>query len=288
MTTPPTSSVQRPSSIAVIKQRVEGEALRPPEQDLLAIEDPLEILLSTTTDGQTTERTLSVTMRTPGQDEELLTGFLFSEGLIDSAADITGIELNQPGDNKPPTRARVHLHAGLAPPAAAHERRLAMQASCGVCGSASLEQLALSPELKLNDTATFPRTLIHDLPARMNEAQPTFQQTGGLHAAALFSPTGELLATHEDIGRHNALDKVIGARLQAAALPATGQMLCVSGRMSYDILQKALRAQIPLVAGVGAPSSLAVLLANEFNVTLLGFVRNRAYNIYSAPERLIP
>jgi FdhD protein len=141
--------------------------------------------------------------------------------------------------------------------------------------------------LNIIDETKINRDLIHQLPQIMRTSQPTFQKTGGLHASALFSSIGELRVIREDIGRHNALDKVVGAALRSAIIPAPGLILCVSGRMSYEIVQKALVARIPVIAGIGAPSSLAVAMANDFHVTLLGFVRDNSYNIYSCPERLI-
>ena len=166
-------------------------------------------------------------------------------------------------------------------------RNTAVHSSCGVCGTSQLSQLQLSPELRIQDETQIEVDWIHSLPAQMRQEQDTFRKTGGLHAAAIFSSVGALLASREDIGRHNALDKAIGANLIAGLAPCSGQVLCVSGRMSYEILQKALVARIPIIAGIGAPSSLAVSLANDFNITLIGFVRDSSYNIYSCPERLI-
>ncbi len=279
---PPTAR----SSVKVVKQRVTGGELHPPEEDRLAIEDPLEISLVAGTSGKRVETTLSVTMRTPGHDLELITGFLFAEGIIEREGDIDSIEFNDPVEWKPPTRARVTLRSGLPFSADGTRRHFAANSSCGVCGITSLEQLALSDSLVLDDDTRIAAELIHELPERMRHRQPAFRETGGLHAAALFSHAGGLLASREDIGRHNALDKVIGSQLLAGRMPGRGHLLCVSGRMSYEILQKALVARVPVIAGVGAPSSLAVTLAQDFNVTLLGFVRNGSYNIYSCPERL--
>lgn len=273
-------------SVRVVKQRVTGGQVHPVEEDRLAIEDPLEISIVAGTPGRQSETTLSVTMRTPGHDEDLLAGFLFAEGIIEHLGDIEGFIFNEPVGQEPPTRVTVTLRSGLPFSADGTQRRFAASSSCGVCGTTSLERLALASSLRLTDQTRVAAGLVHELPERMRMAQATFQETGGLHAAALFSGQGELLAAREDIGRHNALDKVVGARLRAGGIPAHGQILCVSGRMSYEILQKALVARVPVIAGVGAPSSLAVTLANDFKVTLLGFVRNGNYNIYSCPERL--
>lgn len=279
---PPLAYVPAParSSVSVIKRRVVGAQILPAEEDLLAIEDPLEITLADADGGHSR----LVIMRTPGTDEDLIYGHLFSEGVIDNPDDIAALEFAKAHTPSPPARVRVQLRPGLN--AAMPQRTGAVQASCGVCGVDSLRGLALDPSLRFADRLRIDASLIHELPGRMRAEQATFETTGGLHAAALFSPQGALLTAREDIGRHNALDKAIGALLREQCRMAE-TILCVSGRMSYEILQKALRARIPIIAGVGAPSSLAVSLANDFNVTLIGFVRDRGYNIYSNPERLI-
>jgi len=273
------------SSVKVIKQRVVGDEALPPETDYLAIEDPLEITLVYHRANEAIEKKLIVTMRTPGHDLELIHGFLYCEGIIQSAADIVRVTFNDNGCSAA-TTAKVQLRHGLDVSAAACERNFAAHSSCGVCGTTALGHLTLPNSLRIEDHTQVAAEWIHTLPAQMHNEQETFRQTGGLHAATLFSPIGQLLASREDIGRHNALDKAIGANLIAKLAPALGQVLCVSGRMSYEILQKALIARIPIIAGVGAPSSLAVALANDFNVTLIGFVRNGSYNIYSCPERI--
>lgn len=274
------------SSIRVVKQRVTADQLHDPEEDFLAIEDPLSVSLRIGDESNCEARELVMTMRTPGDDEAMIHGFLFSEGIIQAAGDILGIEFASINPDAAPTKAIVQLRPGLTFLESKAERHFAMHSSCGVCGKVSAEQLALPGSLKLNDRLRIQPDCIHDLPARMREEQDTFQHTGGLHASALFDREGILLTSAEDIGRHNALDKVIGGSLLKPNMMERAEILCVSGRMSYEILQKALVAQIPVIAGVGAPSSLAVAIANDFNVTLLGFVRNGSYNIYSAPQRL--
>jgi FdhD protein len=274
------------STVGVVRQRVEGAKLTPADRDDLAIEDPLEmeIVHRTSEEGETRRRV--VTMRTPGHDEDLVYGFLYAEGILRTAADLRALTFPEPPGEAAPRRVRAILRRGIAPAAESRDPGLALNASCGVCGSPSLEALGLSPALVLDDPVRLERALVHELPGRMRAEQDTFRRTGGLHAAAIFSSGGELLVSREDIGRHNALDKAVGHLLREGRLPARGCLLCVSGRMSYEILQKALRARIPVVAGVGAPSSLAVALANDFGVTLCGFVRGGTYNIYSCPERL--
>jgi len=276
------------TSIKVVRQQVESGALQPPDDDELAIEDPLELVLVAGSGHPRRRTPLTVTMRTPGHDADLIAGFLFCEGLIHEADDLTHIEWQHPDANKPPVRAIIYLRPGLDAQPDRPQRHFVAHASCGVCGSASIDQLELSPSLKIQDSVVVDASWVHALPERMFAHQSTFQKTGGLHAAAIFDQAGELLVSREDIGRHNALDKAIGASLARGELPAHGATLCVSGRMSYEIIQKALIARIPIIAGVGAPSSLAVSLANDFQITLLGFVRNRRYNIYSCPERLRP
>ena len=275
------------SSVRVVKQRAVGSTLQAPENDYLAIEDPLEINWYYGGESCGIETDSRVSMRTPGHDLELIYGYLFCEGIIQTAADILDIQFDSPKAHAAPTRARVQLRLGLRPQSQQTMRNTAVHSSCGVCGTSQLSQLQLSPELRIQDETQIEVDWIHSLPAQMRQEQDTFRKTGGLHAAAIFSSVGALLASREDIGRHNALDKAIGANLIAGLAPCSGQVLCVSGRMSYEILQKALVARIPIIAGIGAPSSLAVSLANDFNITLIGFVRDSSYNIYSCPERLI-
>ncbi|MCC5805060.1 MAG: formate dehydrogenase accessory sulfurtransferase FdhD [Opitutales bacterium] len=275
------------TSVRVVKRRVAGAVSGPAETDFLAIEDPLEIELAGTRRPGDGGGTRMVTMRTPGHDAELIHGFLYCEGIIRAAADVVAIEFSEPVGEAPPTRVRLRLRDGLASRAASEVgRSFAVHSACGVCGTSSLARLALAPSLRVDDAVRVDAGVFHGFPARMHREQATFRQTGGLHAAAVFTPDGALVVSREDIGRHNALDKALGAELLAGRLPTSGRILCVSGRMSYEIMQKALVARIPVVAGVGAPSSLAVSLANDFNVTLIGFLRGGSYNIYSAPERV--
>ncbi len=234
-------------------------------EDEVAVEEPLEIRV----DG----RPLAVTMRTPGSDEELALGFLFGEGLIDGAR-----AAGPPAD----LAANTVEVAGplLREPTA---RSFYTTSSCGVCGKGALEEVAvLAPPAP--DGPRIPRALLASLPERLR--QPTFERTGGLHATGLFTPEGELECVREDVGRHNAMDKVIGWALGAGRLPLHGLVLCVSGRLSFELVQKAAVAGAPVLVGVGAPSSLAVELADDRGVTLCGFARRGSVNVYTHPHRI--
>ena len=236
--------------------------------DVVAIEEPLEIRV----DGAP----MAVTMRTPGHDEELSLGFLVTEGLIDPA---------QPTHRAGPTTdfaANIIEVTGplLRDPGA---RRFYTTSSCGVCGKGALEEVAVhSPPLHEGPAVT--RALVADLPSRLT--QPGFARTGGLHATGLFDAAGVLLTVREDVGRHNAMDKVIGRAYLDAALPLAGRILCVSGRLSFELVQKAAVAGAPILVGVGAPSSLAIELARDRGLTLCGFARGDRVNVYTAPQRI--
>ncbi|MBE2317468.1 formate dehydrogenase accessory sulfurtransferase FdhD [Solirubrobacter sp. CPCC 204708] len=233
--------------------------------DEVAIEEPLEIRV----DGAP----LAVTMRTPGHDEELALGFLYGEGLIDGpreagpTADFAGNIVEVAG---PLTRD----------PAA---RSFYTTSSCGVCGKGALEEVAVHAA-PLPAGPVIARPLLADLPERLR--QPGFERTGGLHATGLFSPAGELLAVREDVGRHNAMDKVIGRTLLDGGLPLHGRVLCVSGRLSFELVQKAAVAGAPILVGVGAPTSLAIALAADRGLTLAGFARRGGVNVYTGEERV--
>ncbi|MEM0964939.1 MAG: formate dehydrogenase accessory sulfurtransferase FdhD [Verrucomicrobiota bacterium] len=275
------------TSVRVIKQRMQGTEMSAPELDELAIEDPIEIVLFYNS-GQLNRksRVLTLTMRTPGNDEEMITGFLFCEGIIQSSDDIDTIKFSEPADAEAPTRAIVNLREGLQVSDEVFDRNLSIHSSCGICGKNSLNRLGISPKLALTNFSQIDYMLVHQLPKRMHQAQTVFHKTGGLHAAAIFSDDYKNVVSREDIGRHNAMDKAIGAKLRSGGARELGQAVCVSGRMSYEIIQKALVARIPIVAGVGAPSSLAVALANDFNLTMIGFIREGCYSVYSNPERI--
>jgi len=242
----------------------EGELV----DDRLAVEEPLEIRVN--------GRAVAVTMRTPGNDEELALGFCLTEGLAPVAARLPDdlaantVEVDAPG---------AELEA--------IQRSFYTSSSCGVCGKGALEAVAVASPT-VTSALTVPFSLVATLPERLREAQPTFAETGGLHATGLFSPDGELLCAREDVGRHNAMDKVIGWALNAGRLPLGEAVLCVSGRLSFELVQKAAVAGCPVLVAVGAPSSLAVELAADRGITLCGFVRNGRGNVHSHGERIVP
>jgi FdhD protein len=252
---------------------VRGEGPRSTE-DLLAVEAPLELRVRA--GGQ--ERTLCITMRTPGDDAELAAGFLFTEGLVRARAELG--EISEQGET-----VVVNL-VGRELPEETAARPFAVTSACGVCGKGQLADLRATPAARPGSGPRLHPALIHRLPAALRAAQDAFAATGGLHAAGLFDGGGARLLVREDVGRHNAVDKLIGARFLAGRLPAPDTVLVVSGRASFELVQKALMAQIPVLAAVGAPSSLAVSLAAEGGMTLLGFVRDQRFNVYCGRERV--
>jgi FdhD protein len=270
--------------------KVSGSGSPVPASDQLAAEEPLEIRLGYELDGQRQHRTLSVTMRTPGHDEELAAGFLLTEGLIQTKADLLGV-IPCPDVQKAEEAGNV-VRAELAPHMQvnfqAMERHFYTSSSCGVCGKTSIDAVrtASCPVLPTAGPH-LSAAVVHQLPEKLRAAQAGFEQTGGQHASALFSPEGELLLLREDVGRHNALDKVIGAALLADWLPLHQHVLLVSGRVSFELVQKAAAAGIGILAAVGAPSSLAIQAAESFGMTVLGFVRNERFNVYSHGWRLL-
>jgi FdhD protein len=252
--------------------------------DNVVTEEPLELRL--VAGGAT--HTLAVTMRTPGNDFELAAGFVSSERIVHSRAEIVAVSYCIDPTIDAEQRyniVNVELAGAALPDLTRFERHFTMNSSCGVCGRANLEALTELGVEPVQDDTRVPIARIYSLPDRMREAQRIFATTGGLHAAALFDPRGETIAVREDVGRHNAVDKLAGwALLEGRSL--SGSILFVSGRASYEILQKAAVARIPIVCAVSAPSSLAVDLARAFNITLAGFVRGEHANIYSATERI--
>jgi FdhD protein len=228
-------------------------------------------------------------MRTPGNDKELAAGFLFSESIIRTAADIAAIEVCGPPapDSGEHNTIKVELAPDVAVDLARLERHFYTTSSCGVCGKTSLDALrVVGAEPMDGNEASFDRELLVTIPDKLRSSQATFDETGGLHAAAAFDTSGDLVVTMEDIGRHNAVDKVVGMLLLQGRLPATSLGLMVSGRASFELMQKALVAGMPLLAAVSAPSSLAVQLANEFGMTLVGFLRGDNFNIYAGEQRI--
>ncbi|GAA5083591.1 FdhD protein [Thermocatellispora tengchongensis] len=250
--------------------------------DSLAAEEPLEIRLN--------GRPLTVTMRTPGDDFDLACGFLVSEGVVGAAGDVSTIRYcagaTVDGSNTYNV-LDVRLAPGVPEPAGSLERNFYTTSSCGVCGKASLDAVRTVARWEVrDDPLTLSADVVAALPGRLREAQRVFDRTGGLHAAGLFTPGGEPLCVREDVGRHNAVDKLVGWALRADRLPLRESVLMVSGRASFELVQKAVMAGIPALAAVSAPSSLAVELAAESGLTLLGFVRGTSMNVYTGEHRL--
>jgi FdhD protein len=253
--------------------------------DAVVMEEPLQLLL----DGEP----LSVVMRTPGNDIELTLGLLFAEGVIRSGKDVKAVRISAEAGER---ESAIDVDASIVEsnvidvllagqPGRRPERSMLASSACGVCGAVMIEDLrrGLSP---LGEGPRVQASILPGLVDALRAGQGVFERTGGLHAAGLFSTDGTLLCVREDVGRHNALDKVAGRRLLDGKLPASESVLVVSGRAGYEIVQKSISAGIPILAAVGAPSSLAVALAREFNQTLVGFLRGERFNVYSAPERL--
>ncbi|MFN3329576.1 MAG: formate dehydrogenase accessory sulfurtransferase FdhD [Acidobacteria bacterium] len=261
--------------------------------DNLILEEPLEIRLGFWEEGRFVHRAVSVTMRTPGDDLALAAGFLFTEGIISNKDQLSSIKhcvrisdkiINASGQNT----VRVDLRKGESFDFEMLKRNFYMTSSCGICGKSSLEALKVTG-VKIQHKKDFPKVqaeLVTKLPKLMRENQVFFNKTGGIHASALFDLEGKLLCLKEDVGRHNAVDKLIGEYFLKDQLPLNDKILVLSGRASFELMQKALMAGIPVVCAVGAPSSLAVEVAKEFDMTLLGFVREDKFNVYCGFERL--
>jgi FdhD protein len=271
-----------PAVAAVLVRCVAG-AHTTVQPDELAVEEPLEIRLACDQGGRRVRRGISVTMRTPGHDGELAVGFLFTEGILEAPEQVAAVEDWGPGNV-----VRVELKPGIEVDLARLERHFYTASSCGVCGKASLDAVCVAPRAApIAGRPLIESEVIHHLPESLRAAQGVFDRTGGLHASALFEPGGRLIDLREDVGRHNALDKLIGAAFLAGRTPLRDAILLVSGRASFELVQKAAVAGIPVLAAVGAPSSLAVELARRHGLTLLGFVRPERFNIYSGPERIV-
>jgi FdhD protein len=269
------SQKSRTIELTQVIQWRNGETRR--VEDYLAAEEPLEMRAGSDS--------LGVTLRTPGSDEELVAGFLFSEGIISSREDLIGLQL--PGESSRERNlvrvllgSKVRLEGGNA------ARRFSAGSACGVCGKASIAQLRRRGLRRPESASLISPEILSELPQKLRAVQAVFGRTGGLHAAALFTAGGELLAVREDIGRHNAVDKIIGWAFLQGRLPLSGQVLLVSGRGGFEIIQKTIAAGIPLLASVSAPSSLAVQLARELGLTLVGFLREQRFVIYSGEERI--
>ncbi len=250
--------------------------------DVLAVEDPLEIQTIHTNYNDGSPKSLSITMRTPGHDVDLSIGFLFTEGIINAMSDVaSAMQVS-------PNHVWITLDEKVVLEEASLERNFYTTSSCGVCGKASIDAIRTNSNYNIADNAF---QIESDNLFRLQEAllnrQSVFNETGGIHAAALFNKNGELLCIREDVGRHNALDKLIGHALQENILPLSAHVLLLSGRASFELIQKAGMAGLPIVVAVGAPSSLAVELAEELGITLIGFLKSDGFNVYTHESRLM-
>lgn len=270
--------------VRIVKHQASGKAEK---TDLVAVEEPLEIRLGFGPADQREQRSLAVTMRTPGHDFELAAGFLFTEGIVQSFSQIDNIRYCENlGKQEENNVVRVELSSALAPDFQKLQRNFYTTSSCGVCGKSSIEAVTVQYE-PITTNWSVSAKLIQSLPDKLREAQHIFEHTGGLHASGLFDQQGSLILLREDVGRHNALDKVIGAMLFKKTIPLSDYILVVSGRASFELVQKAAITGIPVLVAVGAPSSLAVNLAQSSGITLIGFAREERFNIYTHPTRII-
>jgi FdhD protein len=258
--------------------------------DALAIEEPLEIRLEHGPANERKVQNVSVTMRTPGDDAELALGFLFTEGIIKQQSDTHSIGhcFIACAENKENV-IQVSIREDIVPNLLNAERNFYTTSSCGVCGKGSIDAIRTVSafETRKSDKNQISADMLYLLPAILQKRQEVFADTGGLHASALFDAEGELVLVREDVGRHNALDKLIGAALNEQMLPLDKHILLLSGRASFELVQKAAMAGINIIAAVGAPSSLAVQLSEEFKITLVGFLRGKRFNIYTQPQRIL-
>ncbi|KQS31216.1 formate dehydrogenase accessory sulfurtransferase FdhD [Dyadobacter sp. Leaf189] len=251
-------------------------------EDFLAVEEPLEIRVAFRQNENASWQNISVTMRTPGNDHELAAGFLFTEGIIQDLRQIKKVENSVFEKNL----VLVTLADSCVPNLHNAERNFYTTSSCGVCGKASIEAVKTVSRYVLENTLLVTREVLFGLAGKISGSQRVFEETGGLHAAALFDRNGNLLNLREDVGRHNALDKLIGAALLSDQLPLAGNMLLLSGRASFELIQKALMAGIEMVVSIGAPSSLAVQLAEDNKITLAGFLKQDRFNVYTGFHRI--
>lgn len=275
--------MNKENSIAIKKQaifKVEvGRQL--PYEDLVVVEEPLEIQIRYFDKEKWLKKSLAVTMRTPGNDKDLAIGFLFSEGIVGRFSDITSVE--EVEDNV----LIINLLDAVVVEMDTLERNFYATSSCGICGKASIDKLAkTSCFFPQSGVPKISAITLTKLPYLLRNIQSLFDQTGGIHAAAIFSPTGQLIKLAEDVGRHNAVDKLIGNCLQDGEIPLRKEVLLLSGRISFELVQKAMMVGIPIIAAVGAPSSLAIELAEEAGITLIGFLKADRFNIYCGAERL--
>ena len=256
--------------------------------DLLAVEEPLQIRLEFGPESGRESTDLAVTMRTPGNDFELAVGFLFTEGIIHASSDLLSVRYCEQveSDDEKENIVRASLRPGVDVDIRRLRRNFFTTSSCGVCGKQSIDQVIQSCG-EIEEQVRFTSSAVLEAPSKLRGGQHVFEHTGGIHASGLFNAKGELILVREDVGRHNALDKLIGAALELKLVPLSEYFLLVSGRASFELVQKALMAGIPLMAAVGAPSSLAVELAASRNMTLMGFVKEHNFNLYTGKTRIV-
>jgi len=257
--------------------------------DLVVAEEPLEIRIGHGPEDNRQQFSLSVTMRTPGNDEELCLGFLFTEGIINSMEEVISVKYCEDLDRTEGLEnlMRVELKPFVEISNEQFKRNFYTTSSCGVCGKASIDSIKVTCNPLSGESIKVDKELLFGLPDKLRDAQLVFKHTGGLHASGLFDVRGTLIAHHEDVGRHNALDKLVGSRLMTDRTVFPKSILVLSGRISFELVQKALRSGIQVIAAVGAPSSLAVNLAEEFGMTLVGFLKGDQFNIYTGKERVV-
>ena len=273
------------SVTSVLVRRVDG-GQESAALDQVAVEEPLEISVLYSHNGSKRSRAIAVTMRTPGHDDELAAGFLLSEGVLHARKQIESVRVLG-SDAAASNQIQVELANSVEFEEERFTRHFYMSSSCGICGKASIENIETLGSFAIDPSKPILNaSLIAGFPERLRQAQEIFAATGGLHAAALFSMDGTFVALREDVGRHNAVDKVLGNLLLQGAIPATNSILVLSGRLSFELVQKAVVAGIPVILAIGAPSSLAIELGKRFQLTLVGFLRGKKFNVYSGEQRL--
>jgi len=259
-------------------------------EDLISIEEPLEMIVRYKKNNEWVDNSISITMRTPKNDEDLITGLLFCEGIINKISDIEKVELlgDKVGKLNLQNKIRVTLNNSENLDTKHLRRNFLTNSSCGVCGKTSMDSLEIICKTRINkDVPKIKNTLITKIPDLLRESQSEFSKTGGIHASALFDKNGKALIIKEDVGRHNALDKVIGHCFKNSIFNTKNQFIACSGRISFELVQKTLMANIGLLMGVGAPTSLAIDLAKRFDITLIGFVKSDSFNIYCGENRIL-
>jgi FdhD protein len=279
---------QAPVAVVAV-DKVSGAQVDLQTEDVVAVEEPLGILLGYTTDHGREQRDLAVTMRTPGADLDLVLGFLFAEGVIQSAADVISIRHCDAGleSGSAGNRVRVELSESVRVPPPVFRRQALQHSSCGICGKTAVEDLKVHCGLvPVSPGFQVAGEMLRSLPDAVRQRQPVFGATGGLHAVAWFDRTGVFVDLAEDVGRHNAMDKLVGRALASGRVPLSEAVLFFSGRASFEMMQKAARAGVPVVAAVGAPSSMAVACAEAFGITLVGFLRPDRFNLYAGAARI--